>query len=158
MARQASGQTDYTPLIMLGGIYLIINKLLPGDDKQTKDENKATTEIETKPIRGNPFEAGFIPPMKELPKGMVLSTLGTADLQKIVKHIEGGIGYIWDNEAQIFGGIKKARTTTDLWHIGRFYEKKFKEDMYMSLKQNLSKKELGKVNAFVKKLPDWVPA
>lgn len=145
--------TDYTPLIWLGGIYILADKLF-GEGKEGKEDAKATEQTEHLELKNNPFEPGFTPPKAK--EGFLRTTIQDQDLKKIVKKIEGGIGYVWDNEAQIMGGIKKARTKTDLWHISNYYSRAFKEDLYTSLKQNLNKKELGKVNRFVGKLPDYV--
>ncbi len=153
MARQASGKTDYTPFIYLGIGYLMLDKVF-GKSKDDKAAEQQNVKTETAALKDNPFSVStYKLPKKE---GYSRKVAPAVDLLKAAQQIWDAIGYVTDDESKIMSAIKVARTKIDIYIMAGLYDSKYKSDLYTDLKKNLSKTELGNINTYVNKLPEYV--
>ena len=155
------GGTDWTPFIWAGFAWMVFKDFFPGekDTPGDKQDDKATTTIETTDLKKNPFEPSYVPTPKKLPEGTRRITLkGYSKWSSLLKQIKDSIGYVWDDEGSLMSALRVARTKPDIWVIATMYDRQYKENLYTVLKQNLKKKEINKINGFVSKLPDYVSA
>lgn len=149
----AETKANYTTIVALGIGAYFLNKLI-SKDKGDKSGKEATEEVETSEGKNNPFSyASYVPP--KIKAGKFRISMTPTKIVDAGQRIYNGIGYVADNEAEIMSGIKMAGTKTDIAVISSYYSKHYKTDLYEKLKKNLSKKELGRINLYVTKLPDY---
>jgi len=146
----AESQMNWTPIVMMGLAYVIIQDLLDDDD----DDDQATEDIEDFKAINNPWSYSTfkLPPYKSNAYRMRINNFG---IPIAGARIHKGLGVIYDDEAQIMSGVKLAGTKTDIAIIAKYMNTRYGYDVYEKFKKNLSKKELGRINKYVLKLPNY---
>jgi len=143
---------SWTPIIITFGALYFLKDLFVS--QEGKEEKKETKKVEKLPASKNPWSYSTFraPPKKST---MYRLSMKPEDVVQAAGRIHNGIGLIYDNEAEIMAGVKMAGTKTDLTIISKFINQQHNYDVYEKLKKNLNKKELGRINRYVLKLPDY---
>jgi len=146
----AESSLNWTPIIMLGVGYFIVKDIFDDDD----DDEEETEELEDLPSAANPWNYSTfkVPPYKS---DMYRMKMNKYAIPIAAARIKKGIGYVYDDEAQIMSGVKLAGTKTDIAIVAKFMNSLYGFDVYEKFKKNLSKSELGRINKYVLKLPDY---
>lgn len=144
----AESTVNWTPIILVGVGYFILKDLF------IEEEEEETKKIEKIPLARNPFSyATFVVPPKKV--GFYRISIYPKTIVDAAKTINGGFGVMYDDEAQIMAGVKMAGTKTDIKVIAKYMNTLYKYDVYEKFKKNLSKKEVGRINKYVLKLPNY---
>jgi len=134
------------------GAYFILKDVM-GDDDDAADK-QATEDIEDFELVNNPWAYSVyqVPPYRSDMYRLRINNFG---IPIAAARIHKGIGIMYDDEAQIMSGVKLAGTKTDIAVIGQFINNKYGYDVYEKFKKNLSDNEIGRINRYVKNLPNY---
>ena len=143
---------NWTPVVLTIAGFFILKDLLDKDDDEADEQ--ATKDLEDFKLINNPFAYSVfqVPPKKE---GMYRMRINTYGIPIAAARIDKGLGILYDKEDVIMGGVKLAGTKSDIAVIARFMNSKYGYDVYEKMKKNLSSAELGRINRYVSKLPDY---
>ncbi|PCJ55959.1 MAG: hypothetical protein COA79_20330 [Planctomycetota bacterium] len=83
----------------------------------------------------------------------IKNQIGNTKAKVLVKDIYDAFGFFNDDEEQIYGAVRNARTKLDLSRVAYWYYKEHKKDLHAELQAKLGEDEYKKVAAIVEKLP-----
>lgn len=138
------------PLAIIVGGFIFGKKLLEMFQlSNTKEERKTTTDA-TKLQYANYWSATFLDPKK------YLMVLPESSANALAKKIYDAIGFFTDNESTIMGVFNSLRYQSQVASLSKYYKKLYNQDLYYTLKQNLTEGELQNILIILDKLPSGV--
>jgi hypothetical protein len=145
--------TNLTPILWVGGGLLLYNKFF-GKTKEETEGQHGKEVIEHSELKNNPFiTSSYKAPVKK--EGYSRFTVSSASVQKSIKQIDDGLGWLTDDISTIVDALKIASTRSDIYLIAGMYSQKYKRDLWTDLSK-LNDSNIAKVVAFVNKLPGYV--
>ena len=151
MAKQ---EINPNTLLVVGGLGIayfgLINPILKKlGIKKGSEEQAADTAIKTAE-KGRAFDPDYwkIAPRPKL----IFGSKPTA--AQVAKEIKDSFGFINDDETRIYAAIKRCRTKTMCSQLTSAYRDLYKADLFNTLKDKLSEKELFTIVQYTNNLPD----